>query len=405
MRVLKYKYRVKDIRGKLLSGNLEADHKEIIITSLLDQGYFIVNLEEVKESREIMPGFSFKRVTTRELVVMTRQLATMLAAGLSIIRCLHILAEQTANQELKNVVQAIAEDIEGGTSLGEAVAKHPHIFSKIYMSMIRVGEIGGVLDLVLERLGDHLEREQEINVKIKSASIYPAIISILAVLVIFFIITFVMPTFVGIFEMAGVLLPLPTRVLLAVGLTLQKNWIFIFAGLLILIWGIRKWGQTSRGRFTYDLLIMHIPIIGRTMAQINVARFCRTMGTLIRSGIPVLQALEVTEDVIGNEVIARAISKARTSIKEGDTITAPLVETGIFEPMVTQMIAVGEETGALDEMLIRMSDYFEREIMYMVDAMMAIIEPLLIIIVAVLVGGVVVATLLPMFDMVNLVGG
>lgn len=405
MRVLKYKYRVKDARGKILSGSLEADHKEHIVASLLNQGYYIMKLEEVKQSREIKLGFSFKRVTTRELVVMTRQLATMLAAGLPLIRCLRIIAEQTANQELKKAVHAMAEDIGGGTSFGETVAKHPYIFSKVYISMIRVGEMGGVLDLALTRLADHLEREQEINTKIQSAGIYPAIVSILAVLVIFFIIAFVMPTFVGVFAAAGALLPLPTRILLAVGLTLQKNWIYIFAGLLILIWGIRKWGQTSRGRFTYDLLIMHIPIIGRTMAQINVARFCRIMGTLIRSGIPVLQALEVTEDVIGNEVIARAISQARASIAEGDTITAPLAATGVFEPMVTQMIAVGEETGVLDEMLIRVADYFEQETMYMVDAMMAIIEPLLIIIVAVLVGGVVVATLLPMFDMVNLVGG
>lgn len=405
VKLLKYKYRVRDAKGKIISGNLEAENKNLIIESLLGQGYFIMNLEEVKESKEVKLEFSFMQVSTRELVVMTRQLATMMAAGLSILRCFKILAEQTASKKLRAAVQTIGEDIEGGTPLWEAIARHPHIFTKIYISMIRAGELGGVLDSVLERLGDHLEREQEINSKVKSASIYPTIISIFAVLVVFFIITFVMPTFVSMFESAGAVLPLPTQILLTVGLTLKRDWVFIFIGVFILIGVIRKLGKTSQGRLFYDTLFLHIPIIGKTISRITVARFCRTMGTLVRSGIPVLQALEVTEDVVGNEVISRAIRKARASIKEGDTITAPLVETGVFEPMVTQMIAVGEETGALDEMLIRMSDYFEREVMYMVDAMMAIIEPLLIMMVAVLVGGVVVATLLPMFDMMNLVGG
>jgi len=400
---LKYKYQVRDAAGKIISGNLEAENKNLIVESLLNQGYFIINLKEVKESKEIKLEFSFRKVKTRELVIMTRQLSTMLAAGLSILRCFKILSEQTANKKLKAAVQTIGEDIEGGTALWEAIARHPKIFSKIYVSMIRAGELGGVLDSVLERLSEHMEREEEINSKVKSASIYPAIISIFAVLIVFFILTFVMPTYVNMFQSAGVELPLPTRILLGVGTTLKTSWMFIFSGIFILVWGMKRWGRTSMGRLFYDNLFLHIPVIGKTISRITVARFCRTMGTLVRSGIPVLQALEVTEDVVGNEVIARAISKARASIKDGDTITAPLVETGVFEPMVTQMIAVGEETGALDDMLVRMSDYFEREVMYMIDAMMSIVEPLLIMLVAMLVGGIVVATMLPMFDMMKVV--
>ncbi len=400
---MKYKYQVRDAAGKIISGNLEADNKNLIVESLLNQGYFIINLKEVKESKEIKLEFSFRKVKTRELVVMTRQLSTMLAAGLSILRCFKILSEQTANKKLKTAVQTIGEDIEGGTALWEAIARHPSIFSKIYVSMIRAGELGGVLDSVLERLSEHMEREEEINSKVKSASIYPTIISIFAVLIVFFILTFVMPTYVSMFQSAGVELPLPTRILLGVGTTLKTSWMFIFSGIFILVWGLKRWGRTSMGRLFYDNLFLHIPVIGKTLTRITVARFCRTMGTLVRSGIPVLQALEVTEDVVGNEVIARAIRKARASIKDGDTITAPLVETGVFEPMVTQMIAVGEETGALDDMLVRMSDYFEREVMYMIDAMMSIVEPLLIMLVAMLVGGVVVATMLPMFDMMKVV--
>jgi type IV pilus assembly protein PilC len=270
--------------------------------------------------------------------------------------------------------------------------------------MIKAGEIGGVLDNVLDRLGEHLEREEEINSKIKSASIYPAIISVFAVLMVFFIITFVMPTFVGMFQTAGVVLPLPTRILLNLGTFLRDKIILvgIIAGGAVVL--LQRWGKTEVGRLFYDNLLLHAPVIGNTISRITVARFSRTMGTLVQSGIPVLQALEVVEDVVGNAVISRAVSKARAGIKEGETITGPLEETGVFEPMVTQMIAVGEETGSLDDMLIRMSDYFEREVMYTVDAMMSVIEPLLIIMVAVLVGGVVIATLLPIFDMMNMVG-
>jgi type IV pilus assembly protein PilC len=348
--------------------------------------------------------YDLKKVNTRELVILTRQLSTMLGAGLSILRCFKILEDQTANKKLKKAVQEIRGDIEEGLALWEAIARHPGIFSGIYINMIRAGELGGVLEAVLDRLSYHLEREQEINSKIKSASIYPMIISIFAVLVVVFIITFVMPMFVSVFQSSGVQLPLPTRILLGAGAFLKSWGIHIVLGISVLIFLMKRWGKTTSGRFIYDSFYLHLPIIGKTVGRIAVARFARTMGTLVKSGIPVLQALQVMEHVVGNAVIARAIARARSSIKEGETITKPLMETGVFEPMVTQMIAIGEETGSLDEMLMCMSDYYERELMYTVDAMMAVIEPLLILMVAILVGGVVVATLLPMFDMMNLVG-
>ena len=362
-------------------------------------------MDEVKKSsKNIEIEFSFGGVKTRELVVFTRQLSTMLAAGLSILRSFSILEQQTSNKKLKKAIREIREDIESGTTLWEAIAKHPDVFSKVYVSMIRAGEVGGVLDTVLDRLGEHLEQEQAITSKVKSASIYPAVISIFAVLMVFFIITFVMPTFTTMFQSAGVDLPKPTQILLNVGTFLRTNIIFVVAGVAIVIYLLKRWGKTTAGRYFYDSFFLHMPIIGKTMSGVIVARFSRTMGTLVKSGIPVLQALEVVEDVVGNAVISRAIGKARTSIKEGESITRPLEETGVFDPMVTQMIAVGEETGSLDEMLTRMSDYYEKEVMNMVDAMMALIEPIMILVVALLVGGVVVATLLPMFDMFKLVG-
>lgn len=396
---------MRDASGKIIKGHLEADDKNAVINSLIKQNYYVLSLKEAQaSSQEIKLDFSLKKVSVRDLVVMTRQLSTMLSAGLSILRCFSILGEQTENKKLKKAILQIRNDLEEGTSMWEAMAKHSNIFSDIYINMIRAGEMGGVLEAVLDRLGEHLEREQEISSKVKSASIYPMIISIFAVVVVFFIITFVMPTFTGMFQSAGVELPVPTRMLLAAGMFLRKFWIFIFIFVLLLIVALKKFGKTAAGRMFYDNLYLHLPIIGKTMSRVAVARFARTMGTLVRSGIPVLQSLEVVEDVVGNAVIAKGINEARKSIKEGDSITIPLEATGVFEPMVTQMIAVGEETGALDDMLVRMSDYFEREVMYMIDSMMAVIEPLMIMLVAILVGGIVVATLLPIFDMMNVVG-
>lgn len=377
----------------------------MVIDNLLEQGFFVLALKEVKHSsRRIKFEFSLGRVSTRDLVVFTRQLSTMLAAGLSILRSFSILGQQTTNKALKKAVLQIGEDIESGTALWESMAKHPAIFSNVYISMIRAGELGGVLDNVLNRLGEHLEREQEISSKVKSASVYPTIISIFAVLVVVFIITFVMPTFVSMFESAGVELPMATRMLLSVGIFMKSRILYIIGLFFLITFLLKRWGQTASGRFFYDSIYLRLPLIGKTMSRIIVARFARTMGTLVRSGIPVLQALEVVEDVVGNAVVSRAINKARISITEGQTITRPLEETGVFEPMVTQMIAVGEESGSLDEMLTRMSDYFEKEVIHTIDAMMALIEPLLILAVALIVGGIVVATLLPIFDMITLVG-
>jgi len=400
---LKYEYQVKDKNGKTIKGHLEADNKDAVIDSLFRQGYFLTSLQQVDSSnRDIKLNLNFERVNTRDLVIMTRQFSTMMAAGLSILKSLRILSEQTSNRRLKKALRDVRDDIEEGQALWQALASHPRIFSGIYVSMVKAGELGGILETVLDRLGDHLEREHEINSKIKNASIYPSIISLFAVLVVIFIMTFVMPTFVNMFQSSGVQLPLPTRILLNTGNFLKSYGIFLLTGLLLLILGFKRWGSTKRGGFIKDKILLHLPVLGKTISRIMVARFTRTMGTLVRSGIPVLQALEAVEDVVGNAVIRKAVRQARNSISEGDSITAPLEATGVFEPMVTQMIAIGEETGALDEMLIRMSDYFDREVMYMVDAMMAVIEPLMILVVALLVGGVVVATLLPIFNIMNI---
>lgn len=403
---MKYQYRVKDYWGNTHKGFLDADNRDMVINSLLRQGYYVLALKPQEKSSLNMEIdiTAFTKVKTRELCVMTRQLATMLSAGLPIIRSFNVLAEQTSDNKIKKAVTRIRDDLEAGLPLWEALSKHPRVFSKVYVSMIRAGETGGILEPILHRLTDHLEREQEINAKVKAASIYPAMIALFACLMIFFIIIFVMPTFVNMFTSTGVELPVPTRLLLAAGTILRQRGLLILGGLIMSIILLRAWGKKDKGRLFYDRLYLGLPIIGAAISRIAVARFARTMGTLVKSGIPVLQALEIVEDVLGNAVFARAINSARASIREGESIALPLIQSGVFEPMVTQMIAVGEETGALDEMLIKMSDYFEREVVYMVDNIMAVIEPIMILVVALLVGGIVIATLLPIFSIVNAAG-
>lgn len=400
---MKYAYNVRTRQGKHLSGVLEAENREAVIQSLLAQNYSVLSLKEATtSSKEI--NLSFGGVKTKDLVLITRQLATMIAAGLSIIRCFNILELQASNAKLKAALREIKQDISEGLPLWQALSKHPRIFSNIYVSMVKAGELGGMLDEVLERLCLHLEREQEINAKIKSASIYPAIISIFAIIMMMGIMIFVMPMFVDMFNSYGAELPGPTRMLIKISDFLRGYWMFWLPVVVIIIYALKKSGKTEGGREFWDKFYLKLPVVGKTIGQIGVARFARTMGTLVRAGIPILQALEVMEEVAGNVVMQKAIHSARVSITEGDSIAEPLAATGVFEPMVTQMIAVGEETGALDDMLVRMSDYFEREVMHMVDALMSVLEPLLIIFVALMVGAIVVATLLPVFDIVSTVG-
>ncbi|MGE5390302.1 MAG: type II secretion system F family protein [Deltaproteobacteria bacterium] len=400
---LEFAYKVRDRQGNISKGKLEAEDRNTVIASLVNQQYYILSLEQSQPRKEISLNSGMVKVKIRDLVIMTRQLATMLAAGLPILRSLSILTEQASNKKLKNALVMVHEDIQEGGALWQALSKHPDIFSPIFINMIRAGELGGVMEPILERLSEHLEREQEINAKIKSASIYPSIILCLAIIMVFGIIVFVMPTFVEMFQDSGVTLPAPTRALLAASNFLRNDWYYLFAGIAALVYMLKRIGKTPGGRYFYDNFYIHLPVAGHTISQLAVARFARTMGTLVKSGIPILQALEVVQDVVGNAVVSRAIGEARESIKEGDPISVPLQATGIFDPMVVQMIAVGEETGSLDEMLVSMAEYFDREIMYMIDSLMAVVEPMLILLVAILVGGIVVATLMPIFDIASTV--
>lgn len=400
-----FSYRVRDLSGGVSQGYLEADNRNLVIEALLRQNYTILDIKEERDktaTRERSVNVSlFQSVKVNDLSLFTRQLSTMVGAGLPIIRALQILTEQTKNLMLREATGKIRQSLEEGLALNEAMAQHPKIFSPMYLSMVKAGETGGVLDGVLNRLADQLERDREINSKIKAASIYPAVVLSVAVLVVIFILTYVMPTFVESFAASGVELPAFTKFFLGISDFLRHNALWLIIGIVLLVVLLKSWGRTTAGRLFFDRLYLKMPIVGKVVNRVAVSRFTRILGSLTTSGVPIIQALEVLEGVVGNQVIGNGIAEARESIREGQSIADPIRRTGVFEPMVPQMIAVGEETGALDDMLERMSNFYDSEVTFAVEGLLKAVEPVLIIFVAVVVGAIIVATYLPVFNIVN----
>jgi type IV pilus assembly protein PilC len=302
---------------------------------------------------------------------------------------------------LRRAVGDIRTNLEGGLTLNESMARHPKIFSPMYVSMVKAGETGGALDTILSRLADTLERDREINSKVKSASIYPIMILCVALLVVIFILTFVMPTFVESFSSSGTELPAFTQFFMGISYFIKDNGFWLFIAIILLVSGLKWVGTKPGGRLFFDRLYLNLPIIGKAVNRIAVSRFTRILGTLIKSGVPILEALEVLRGVVGNRVISDAIGEARDSIREGQSIAAPIAATRVFEPMVTQMIAVGEETGALDDMLERMAAFYDNEVTFAIDAMLKSMEPAMIIFVAAIIGSIIVATYLPVFNIIS----
>jgi type IV pilus assembly protein PilC len=398
-------YRALDASGAVVRGTLEADNRNLVIESLLRQDYTIVDIKEDRNreaAKKASLSFSlFESVKINDLSLFTRQLSTMVGAGLPIVRSFEILEEQTRNPMLSRAVGDIRTNLEGGLALNECMAQHPKIFSPMYVSMVKAGETGGALDTILSRLADTLERDREINSKVKSASIYPIMVLCVALLVVIFILTFVMPVFVEQFASSGTKLPAFTQFFMGISYFIRDNGLWLFVGIILLVVGLKWVGTRPNGRLFFDRLYLNLPIVGKVVNRVAVSRFTRILGTLIKSGVPILEALEVLKGVVGNRVISDAIGEARNSIREGQSIAAPIEATGVFEPMVTQMIAVGEETGALDDMLERMSAFYDNEVNFAVDALLKSLEPIMIIFVAGIIGSIIVATYLPVFNIIT----
>lgn len=403
MATVTFKYSVRDKTGKIVTGRLEGDSRDAVATKLRQMGYIILELDEdrLAQLNKIQFGTSVK---TKDVTVFARQFATMINAGLSLTKCLSILGSQSDSKELREIIGALGRDVESGQSLSEAMTKHTRVFPPLFVNMVRAGETGGVLDEVLLRVADHFEQEAQLKGRIKSAMTYPISMLFLVLLVLVAMMIFVVPTFQKMFSDMGGKLPLPTQILVSVSEG-ARGW----PGLVVLVSVIaisvvfRWWIGTESGRLIWDGIKLRMPIVGPLVRKQALARFTRTFGTLVSAGVPILSALDIVSDTAGNEVVARAVKKVRSAIKEGETIAKPLAENPIFPSMVVQMIAVGEETGALDSMLNKIADFYDEEVSAAVDALTSIIEPVMMATLGVVVGGMVVALYLPMFQVITLV--
>lgn len=402
MAVFEYKARTR--RGEVLQDKVEGNDTASVVSGLRQQGLLVIDVKEQSVGqKDILEPF--KRVTADDVVIFTRQFATMINAGLPIVRSLNILSEQAANKKFEDVIVDVREDVEAGLSLSDALEKHPKVFNRLYVEMVRAGEVGGILDGVLLRIADQLEGDQELRRKVKSAMTYPTVVLIMAILAAAVMLIFIVPIFAQMFEDLGGTLPLPTRI--AMGLSDILTGI---GGLLVgalLIGGVfffLRWKSTEQGRKVWDPIVLKIPAkIGDVVQKVALARFARTLGTLSSAGVPILQALEITANSSGNYVIENALLKSRDSIRQGIPIYTPLEDEPVFPPMVTRMIAVGEETGDLDGMLSKIGDFYESEVDATVKSLTSIIEPLMIVVVGGIVGGIIVAMYLPMFQIFELI--
>ncbi|HHL39479.1 MAG TPA: type II secretion system F family protein [Deltaproteobacteria bacterium] len=373
--------------------------QQIIPTSLTEKKSGLAALSEIK-----LPGMT-RKVTTKEIVVFTRQFATMIDAGLPLVQCLEILSDQQENPEFKKVLLDVKGSVEGGTTFADALGKHPKVFDQLFVNLVAAGEVGGILDTILNRLSSFMEKSEKLKGEIKGALTYPVVVIIIACLVVSGLLIWVVPIFEDMFAGFGKALPAPTQVVVNMSDFLQSSWHMILGGLAVVVVGIRQAYKTERGRQALDALVLKLPVFGDLLRKTAVARFTRTLGTMMSSGVPILEGLEIVAKTAGNVVIEDAVMKARASLSEGKTLAEPLGETKVFPGMVIQMIAVGESTGAMDAMLGKIADFYEDEVDAAVKALTSLIEPLLMAFLGIVVGGLVIALYLPIFQLAGAAGG
>jgi len=394
------------LAGETQSGELSVDTQAEALSQLRRKRIIPQFVREKPKSLTI--GINLKAgasVSTRDLAIFTRQFATMITAGLPLVQCLDILSQQSDSAALRKVINDVRNDVESGTTLAEALGKHPKVFDNLFVNMVEAGEAGGVLDDILLRLATYIEKAEALRRKVKAAMTYPTVVLVVAVGTTTFMLLFIIPTFAKIFKDFGGELPLPTAIVLMLSDFLRSYWYLLFGAVAGLIVLFKRFYATDKGEKIIDRLKLRMPILGDLLKKAAIARFTRTLGTLISSGVPILTGLEITARTAGNRVIQEAVLATRASIREGQTIAAPLKESKVFPPMVVQMIAVGEETGALDEMLNKIATFYDDEVNTAVDTLTSIIEPVMIVVMGLLVGGMVVAMYMPMFKLINVVAG
>jgi type IV pilus assembly protein PilC len=400
-----FAYRVRTKEGRILEGKMEAGGEAAVASKLRSQGMTPIQIsKESKASMKMELHILPQRVKLKDLAIFSRQFATMISAGLSLLRALNILAEQSENPKLGEAIKSVRDDVERGSSLSAAMSKFPKVFNNLFVSMVRAGETGGQLDTVLIKVADSYETEHKLRQKVKSAMTYPIAVLGIAVILMIIMLIFIVPTFAEMFKGLGGELPLPTKIL--VGLS-EKAKFLVPLGFLAFVGGIIGYKRARRSsaafRLKADQLKLKIPVFGELTDKIAVSRFTRMLGLLLRSGVPILQALDIVGDAAGNEVINRACADVRESVRTGETMAAPLNEHKVFPPMVIQMISVGEDTGALDDMLDKIADFYDQEVESMTESLVSLIEPIMIAILGGLVGAMVIALYMPMFKVFELI--
>ncbi len=399
-----YKWEGKTAKGAIKKGEMEAPSEAAIRIHLRQQNVIPTKISAKGKEITISLPFFKKKVKQRSVAIFTRQLATMIDAGLPLVQSLEILSSQQDDKLFKNIIREIKEDVEGGSTFAGALKKHPVTFTELYTNLVVAGEEGGILDTILTRLASYIEKAEALKKKVKSALVYPATIVTVAIAVVMILMIFVIPVFESMFKSAGQSLPLPTVIVLTISKLIKNTFYIIIPALFLLFYLFKKYYQTQSGRAIVDRLLLKLPVFGPLFKKIAVARFSRTLGTLVSSGVPILDGLSIVSRTSGNRAIEIAIMNARASIREGETIAEPLNRSTLFPPMVIQMIAVGESTGALDAMLSKIAEFYEEEVDVAVANLTSLLEPLLMIFLGVVIGGVVIAMYLPIFNMASAVG-
>src|SRR5687767_10032205 len=398
-----FEYTARNLKGDLVKDKIDLATRDDVIAHLRKNRMVVVQVREAKGKGGGLGDFFKPGIKTRDVVIFTRQFATMINSGLPLVQALDILSQQTENKVLADVTRQVVYDVESGHTLADALRKHPKAFTDLYVNMVAAGEAGGILDTILLRLAVFLEKNDALVRKVKGAAIYPGVILSVAVIAIGVLLLFVIPVFKEMFASVGMALPLPTRVVIGMSEFLQSYWYLVAGSLAGTVVLGKRYYATSNGKLNIDRMLLKFPVLGDVLRKSAVSRFTRTLGTLISSGVSILEGLEITAKTAGNRVIQDAIMQSRASIAGGDTIAQPLQKSKVFPPMVISMIAVGEQTGGLDEMLSKIADFYDEEVDAAVSNLLSLLEPIMIVFLGVVVGGMVVAMYLPIFDMINAV--
>jgi type IV pilus assembly protein PilC len=399
-----YLWQAETRKGEKKKGEIESANEAALRGILRRQGLTSITIKPKPKDLEDYLPFLKKKVKEKEVVIFCRIFSTMINAGLPLIQCLELLAQQEQNKTFAKVIRSIKEDIEGGSTLSDALKKHPQIYDELFVNLVSAGESGGILDVILQRLSNYMEKAMKLKSKVKGAMTYPASVLVISIAVVALLLVKVIPVFQKMFEGFGSQLPGPTQFLINVSQVAQKYFLVAIVGIVIAIFAFRRFYKTEKGTLLIDDLILRAPVFGPLLKKVAVARFSRTMSTMMASGVPILEGLAIVSKTAGNKIIENALMRVRKSISEGKTIAEPLMETGIFPPMVVQMIAVGEATGALDTMLGKIADFYDDEVDAAVDAMTALLEPFMMVFLGGVVGGMIIAMYLPIFKMASVVG-